>query len=89
MENKLNTLEDNFENLVNAPKTGEASFSFDGNTQSIEVKGFTNVPNKAFDNIDVENLVKNMKTFSYKKNEVFKDFLTPTPYVKIDLSQIL
>lgn len=88
LENKLNTLEDNFENLVNAPKTGEASFSFDGNTQSIEVKGFTNVPNKAFDNIDVENLVKNMKTFSYKKNEVFKDFLTPTPYVKIDLSQI-
>ena len=88
LENKLNTLEDNFENLVNAPKTGEASFSFDGNTQSIEVKGFTNVPNKAFDNTDVENLVKNMKTFSYKKNEVFKDFLTPTPYVKIDLSQI-
>lgn len=88
LENKLNTLEDNFENLVNAPKTGEAVFSFDGNTQSIEVKGFTNVPNKAFEGINLDSLVKNMNSFSYKKNEVFKDFLTPIPYVKVDLSQI-
>lgn len=88
LENKLNTLEDNFENLVNAPKTGEAVFSFDGNTQSIEVKGFTNVPNKAFEGVNLDSLVKNMNHFSYKKNEVFKDFLTPTPYVKVDLSQI-
>lgn len=88
LENKLNTLEDNFENLVNAPKTGEAVFSFDGNTQSIEVKGFTNVPNKAFEGVNLDNLVKNMNSFSYKKNEVFKDFLTPTPFVKVDLSQI-
>lgn len=88
LENKLNTLEDNFENLVNAPKTGDAVFSFDGNTQSIEVKGFTNTPNKAFEGVNLDNLVKNMKSFSYKKNEVFKDFLTPIPFIKIDLSQI-
>jgi hypothetical protein len=88
LENKLNTLEDNFENLVNAPKTGDAVFSFDGNTQSIEVKGFTNVPNKAFERVNLDSIVKNMNRFSYKKNEVFKDFLTPIPYVKIDLSQI-
>jgi hypothetical protein len=88
LENKINTLEDNFYNLVNAPKTGEAVFDFDGNTQSIEVKGFTNVPQKAFEGIDLNNLTQNMKSFEYKKNEIFKDFLTPTPYVKIDLSQI-
>jgi uncharacterized protein YxjI len=88
LENKINTLEDNFYNLVNAPKTGEAVFDFDGNTQSIEVKGFTNAPKKAFDGVDLNNLTQNMKSFEYKKNEIFKDFLTPTPYVKIDLSQI-
>ena len=88
LENKISTLEDNFYNLVNAPKTGEAVFNFDGNTQSIEVKGFTNVPQKAFDGVDLNNLTQNMKSFEYKKNEIFKDFLTPTPYIKIDLSQI-
>lgn len=88
LENKLNTLEDNFENLVNAPRTGEAVFSFDGNTQSIEVKGFTNVPNKAFDKTTANNIADELKSFDYKKNAIFKDFLTPTPFVKIDLSHI-
>ena len=88
LENKLNTLEDNFENLVNAPRTGEAVFDFNGNTQSIEVKGFTNVPKTAFEDVDVNALAANMQSFGYKKNEVFKDFLTPTPFVKVDLSQI-
>ena len=88
LENKISTLEDNFYNLVNAPKTGEAVFDFDGNTQSIEVKGFTNVPQKAFEGVDLENMTSNIKSFEYKKNEIFKDFLTPTPYIKIDLSQI-
>lgn len=88
LENKLNTLEDNFENLVNAPKTGEAVFDFNNNTQSIEVKGFTNVPKTAFDGADVNNIAKNLTSFSSKKNEIFKDFLTPTPYIKIDLSTL-
>lgn len=88
LENKLNTLEDNFENLVNAPKTGEAVFDFNGNTQSIEVKGFTNVPKTAFEDADVNAIAANMKSFGYKRNEIFKDFLTPTPFVKVDLSQV-
>lgn len=88
LENKLNTLEDNFENLVNAPRTGEAVFNFDGNTQSIEVKGFTNVPNSAFTSTQADNIANELKSFDYKKNAIFKDFLTPTPFVKIDLSQI-
>jgi len=87
LENKLNTLEDNLQNLVNAPKTGDACFNFDGNTQEIQVKGFTNVPCTAFEGLDMEN-VAGIKNFSSLKNEIFKDFLTPTPYVKIDLAQL-
>jgi hypothetical protein len=85
LENKINTLTDNFENLVNAPKTGEAVFDFDGNTQSIEVKGFTNVPNTAFEGLSQ---APEITTFDVKKNQIFKDFLTPTPYIKIDLSHL-
>ena len=88
LENKLNTLEDNFFNLVNAPKTGEAVFDFNGNTQSIEVKGFTNVPKTAFAGADINNIAKTLNSFSSKKNEIFKDFLTPMPYIKIDLSNL-
>lgn len=88
IENKLNSLQDNFENLVNSPRTGEAVFDFNGNTQSIEVKGFTNVPGTAFENADIDAMAVNMKNFESKKNEIFKDFLTPVPYVKIDLSTI-
>lgn len=87
LENKINTLEDDFQNLVNAPKTGEAAFNFNGNTQTIEMKGFTNVPQTAFEGLDM-NSVSNIKNFETKKNEIFKDFLTPTPYVKIDLSNL-
>lgn len=87
LENKINTLEDNFENLVNAPRTGEAVFNFNGNTQEIQVKGFSNVPNTAFEGLDMEQ-VAGIKTFDAVKNSVFKDFLTPTPFIKIGLSTI-
>jgi hypothetical protein len=87
LENKLNTLADNFENLVNAPRTGEAVFDFNGNTQQIEVKGFANVPQTAFEGLDMESVAQ-IRNFNYKKNEIFKDFLTPTPYINIDLSNL-
>ena len=87
LENKLNMLEDNLENLVNAPRTGEAAFNFNGNTQEIQVKGFTNVPCTAFENQDMET-VAGIKTFDAVKNSVFKDFLTPTPFIKIDLNHL-
>ena len=87
LENKLNMLEDNVANLVNAPRTGEAVFNFNGNTQEIQVKGFTNVPNTAFEDQDME-MVASIKTFGAEKNNVFKDFLTPTPFVKINLEHL-
>ena len=87
LENKLNTLEDNFENLVNAPRTGEAAFDFNGNTQSIEMKGFTVTPPTAFEGLNMKD-VANIRTFNTEKNSVFKDFLTPIPYIKIDLANL-
>ena len=81
LENKINSLTDNFENLVNAPRTGEAVFDFNGNTQSIEVKGFTNVPENAFSDKNISDIASSIKSFDIKKNAIFKDFLTPTPFV--------
>lgn len=82
LEDKINTLQANFENLVNAPRTGEAAFSFDGDSRMIEVKGFSNTPQSI--NIDEE-----INTFMVDKNDVLKDFVTPNPYLKIDLSDML
>lgn len=88
LENKINSLQADFENLVNAPLTGDAAFNFNGNTQSIELKGFTNTPMKAFDNVAAGNIADAMTTFSAQKNKVFKDFMTPTPYVRIDMTSL-
>ena len=45
LENKINSLTANFENLVNAPETGEAFFDFNGNTRAIQVRSYTSTPN--------------------------------------------
>jgi len=82
LENKINSLQENFNNLVYAPKTGEATFQFDGNSRSIEVKGYTCTPNRL--TLDV----KDIPGFSVEQNDIFKDFLTPNPYVKFDLQSL-
>ena len=81
LENKLNALQDGFNNLVYAPKTGEASFNFDGNSQTIELRGFTCTPQS----VELKSPVVN---FNVENNHIFKDFLTPNPFVKFDLSSI-
>ena len=77
LENKINALQENFENLVKSPETSEAYFNFDGNTRAIEVRKYSHVP----DSIKL-NTVNN---FSIESNDIFKDFLTPVPYVNFDL----
>ena len=69
LENKINALEENFTNLINSPKQGEAYFNIDGNCRSIEVKGYTHTPNSLVLNGDIS-------TFSVLQNDIFKDFLT-------------
>ena len=84
LENRLNSLQDNFENLVNAPKTGEAAFDFNGNTQVIEMKGFSNTPARALSGVDRDQYAE----FQVKKNQIFKDFCTPQPFIKIELTTL-
>jgi hypothetical protein len=71
-------LQENFENLVKAPETSEAYFNFDGNTRAIEVRKYSHVP----DSIVLNN---NITSYSVENNDVFKDFLTPVPYINLSL----
>ena len=80
LESKIGDLENNFENLVNAPKTGTAAFVFDGNSQEIQLKSFTTTPEP----LDIHSTTN----FSVEENQIFKDFLSPNPYVRLDLSSI-
>lgn len=80
IENKLNDLEGNWRRLVNAPRTGQAAFVFDGNTQRIQVRGFENAP------VSVD--AKRDDTFYVENNDIFKDFVSPLIYLKYNLSEL-
>lgn len=89
LENKINTLQDNFENLVNAPKTSEAYFTFDGDSQAIYMRGFEQGPDAVYldDPVnDGDNV--NVPSFYHENNNSFKDFLDPVPYLKFLISPI-
>ena len=80
LENKLNSLTANFKNLVNAPEAGEAFFNFDGNSRAIEVRSYTTTP---------QSLILNEVTnFNVEQNDIFKDFLTPNPYIQFNLQSL-
>lgn len=80
LESKLNVLEENFKNLVNAPQTGEAAFVFDGNTQSIAMQRYTTTPKSL--------KLKDVETFDIKENALFKDLVTPNLYVRLNVEDI-
>ena len=77
LENKINSLQNNFDNLVNAPTSGEAYFGFDGNSRSIEVKKYEQSPSPV--------ILTPQSMFYHENNQVLKDFLTPIPYLRFDL----
>ena len=77
LENKINSLQNNFDNLVNAPTSGEAYFGFDGNSRSIEVKKYEQSPAPV--------ILTPQSVFYHENNQVLKDFLTPVPYLRFDL----
>ena len=80
LENKINMLKENFENLVKSPETCEAYFNFDGNSRAIEVKKYSHVP----DNITLPVV----SSYSVETNDIFKDFLTPVPYINLELPEL-
>lgn len=80
LENKLNSLTANFENLVSAPESGEAFFDFNGNSRAIHVRSYTSTP---------QSIVLNpVSEFGVDRNDIFKDFLTPCPYVNLDVQSL-
>ena len=81
LENKINALQSNFENLVDAPLTGEVNMTFDGSTQRMQMMGYSNTPSKV-------DLKFNGSTFKTEQNDIFKDFMTPTPFLELDLSSV-
>lgn len=80
LENKINSLSENFNNLVYAPKTGEATFNFNGASQTIELKGFNCTPNSLS--------LSAPEKFGSETNHIFKDFLTPSTYINFNISSI-
>lgn len=80
LENKVNNIQANFDNLVHSPESGEAFFNFDGNSRAIEVRGYNHSPNGI--------ILDKVNKFGIEQNKVFKDFLTPMPYIKFNLTTI-
>lgn len=80
LESRIESLEHNLENIVNAPLTGEAFTYFDGTTQKLELSGYHTAPA----HVDIQPITK----FGVETNNIFKDFMSPNPFVKIDMQSI-
>lgn len=80
LESKIDSLQQNLDNLLNAPKTGEAFTYFDGTTQKMELSGYASTPT----HVDLGVVTQ----FGVETNNVFKDFMSPNPYVRLDIRSI-
>lgn len=80
LENRINSLAANFENLVNAPENGEAFFDFNGNSKAIQVRSYTSTPNSL--------VLDPVTEFKVDQNDIFKDFLTPNPYIHLNTQSL-
>lgn len=80
LESRIESLENNLQHIVDAPLTGEAFTYFDGTTQRLELAGYSTAPN----HVDLHGV----SSFNVEDNNLFKDFMTPNPFIKIDLQSI-
>lgn len=80
IENKINHVQDAMNNLVHAAKSGEAWFNFDGNSKEILVRGYQQAPSPVA-------LTPKTK-FNAETKTLFKDMLTPQPYLNFDMSSL-
>lgn len=80
LENKINALQNNFENLVKSPTTGEANFIFNGDSRTIELKRYEQSPAPVS--------LKTQTGFYHENNDILKDFITPVPYLKFNISGV-
>ena len=82
LENKLEEISNNFNNLFNIPKTGEAWFDQSGNMLKLSLVKSNNAP--------VVPVVSNLDnlTFNKTENNIFKDLVTPRTYIRLNISNI-
>jgi len=87
LETRIETMEHNLKNILNAPLTGEAFVYHDGTTQKLELSGYSTTPNHVDVKIERDNVVGN-GLFNVKQNSIFKDFMNPNLYIHIDIASI-
>lgn len=80
LENKINALQENFENLVHIHESGEAFINLDGNSRVLELRGYTHTPNSLS--------LNPVSEFGVEQNDIFKDFITPLTYINIPLTSL-
>lgn len=80
LENKVNHLQDSFNNLVNAAQSGAAWINFDGGSKVINVAGYQQAPSPI--NLPL------VKEFYTENTTLFKDMVTPKPYLNFDLGNL-
>ena len=87
LENKINHLQDAFDNLVHSAKAGDAWMNFDGNSKEIKLVGYNPMGNPIELSIKDPNggETKNINT---KKPSFFKDMLSPSPYINFALATL-
>lgn len=74
LENKLNALQEDFDNLVQGAKCGEVWMNLDGSSRVLAVRSYQSAP------IELD-LDPSLSTFESENNYIFKDFLSPKPYI--------
>lgn len=80
LENKINVLQENFENLVHIHESGEAFVNLDGNSRVLELRGYTHTPSSL--------VLPEIETFSVEQNHVFKDFITPLVHMTFSMQNV-
>lgn len=78
LSNRLSALEDSFQNLVDAPRTGTAAFDFGGSTQKIIMDSYAVSPAKP------QPVLKDSAFITGA--DFFKDIMMPSICVKFDIS---
>lgn len=86
LESRVETMEHNLENILNAPLTGEAFTYHDGTTQRIELSGYSTTPQHL--KLEMTPDENNHRHFDVKDSNVFKDFMNPNPFIMLNISQI-
>lgn len=80
LENKVNHLQSAFDNLVHAAQDGTAWMNFDGNSKKLVFQGFQQVESPV--------IPPKVSTFSTEEATLFKDMLSPKPYISFNLNNL-